>query len=240
MLTEISNDFDDVIQEKFCIYSFNGAYELLKSLHPIEFNELVSSLSNFSAVMDDLREPGGNKSPIPPKFESYLYNYGWEELRITADLVIHYATRTKPRSKKYKSLPSRDHTVFDYIDGHFIDFVKNNVALDIEWNGKDQTFDRDLMAFRAFYEAGIISCGVIITRDISLNEIFNQMTYQKTSRKGIVQDEKLIKKYGASTTWIGKLLPRLQAHRAGGCPVLAIGIKKGAIIDWPQQVFERK
>jgi hypothetical protein len=31
-------------------------------------------------------------------------------------------------------------------------------------------------------------------------------------------------KYGASTTHMGKLLPRLQAGRNGGCPVLVFGI----------------
>jgi len=31
-------------------------------------------------------------------------------------------------------------------------------------------------------------------------------------------------KYGASTTHMNKLLPRLKAGRSGGCPVLAIGI----------------
>ncbi len=36
----------------------------------------------------------------------------------------------------------------------------------------------------------------------------------------------LMKKYGASTTWMGKLTYRLDSRRNGGCPVLAIGIGK--------------
>jgi hypothetical protein len=28
-----------------------------------------------------------------------------------------------------------------FMDGHKIDFVKNAVAFDMEWNSKDQTFD---------------------------------------------------------------------------------------------------
>jgi hypothetical protein len=39
-------------------------------------------------------------------------------------------------------------------------------------------------------------------------------------------------KYGASTTWMGKLIYRLNAGRNGGCPVLAIGIKPTAVSDW--------
>lgn len=36
-------------------------------------------------------------------------------------------------------------------------------------------------------------------------------------------------KYGASTTWMGKLLYRLNAGRHGGCPVLVFGIKPDII-----------
>ena len=38
-----------------------------------------------------------------------------------------------------------------------------------------------------------------------------------------------MKKYGASTTWIGKLTYRLDSRRNGGCPVLAIGIGKECV-----------
>jgi len=42
----------------------------------------------------------------------------------------------------------------------------------------------------------------------------------------------ILRKYGASTTWMGKLLPRLDSRRNGGCPVLAIGIRKKCVTDW--------
>ena len=111
-----------------------------------------------------------------------------------------------------------------YIDGHNIDFVKNRVAFDLEWNSKDQTFDRDLLAMRTYYDCDMISAGIIVTRSEELNEIF---------RSTIGNDGKaLIKKYGASTTWMGKLLPRLDSRRNGGCPILAVGIKKQCVSDW--------
>ena len=115
-------------------------------------------------------------------------------------------------------------TIMGYIDGHNIDFVKNRVAFDLEWNSKDQTFDRDLLAMRTYYDCDIISAGIIVTRSEELNEIF---------RSTIGNDGKaLIKKYGASTTWMGKLLPRLDSRRNGGCPILAVGIKKQCVSDW--------
>ena len=38
-------------------------------------------------------------------------------------------------------------------------------------------------------------------------------------------------KYGASTTWMGKLLYRLNAGRNGACPVLVIGITPACVIE---------
>ena len=39
----------------------------------------------------------------------------------------------------------------------------------------------------------------------------------------------LMKKYGASTTWIGKLTYRLDSRRNGGYPILAVGIRKDCV-----------
>ncbi|MCI9156674.1 MAG: hypothetical protein HFF44_07000 [Lawsonibacter sp.] len=108
----------------------------------------------------------------------------------------------------------------EFISGHKIDYVKGNVAIDMEWNSKDQTFDRDLYAFRTFYECGVITCGVIITRSESMNSIFSALG-------GEVK-----KKYGASTTWMGKLLPHIHARRHGGCPLLVIGMTPATVSDW--------
>src|SRR5258708_6403015 len=95
-------------------------------------------------------------------------------------------------------------------DTHKIDYIKGRVAFDLEWNSKDQTFDRDLFAFRSFFDYDKISVGILVTRSERLNPLFREL--------GISQ------KYGASTTHLGKLLPRLQAGRGGGCPLLIFGI----------------
>ena len=108
-----------------------------------------------------------------------------------------------------------------YIDGHNIDFLKNKVAFDLEWNSKDQTFDRDLLAMRTYFDCGLIDVGVIVTRSEELNEIFKSLPDSSGAP--------LMRKYGASTTWIGKLIYRLDSRRNGGCPILAVGIKKGCV-----------
>lgn len=138
----------------------------------------------------------------------------WFEIRIRGDLVITIETHTADGVEK------REDRIDNFMDGHKVDFVKNRVAFDLEWNSKDQTFDRDLYAFRAFHEAGVISVAVLLTRSESMNEVFRSLGEMK--------------KYGASTTWMGKLLYRLRAGRNGGCPVLVLGITPKQIEDWPQ------
>jgi hypothetical protein len=95
---------------------------------------------------------------------------------------------------------------------HKIDCYKNRVALEIEWNNKDPFFDRDLNNFRLLFDLRAISVGVIITRCDELQDIFNSLGRGSS--------------YGASTTHISKLLPRIQGGGGAGCPILIIGITK--------------
>ena len=91
----------------------------------------------------------------------------------------------------------------------------------MEWNSKDQTFDRDLLAMRTYFDCGLVEVGIIVTRSKELDDIFSELTDE--------QGKSLKKKYGASTTWIGKLVTRLKSRRNGGCPILAVGIKKPCV-----------
>ena len=93
---------------------------------------------------------------------------------------------------------------------HKIDCYRNNIAIEIEWNNKDPFYDRDLNNFRLLFELRVVSVGIIITRSDSLQEIFNKLG------KG--------SSYGASTTHMGKLLPRIEGGSGGGCPIMAFGI----------------
>ena len=138
----------------------------------------------------------------------------WFETRIRGDLVVTIETHTDDGTEKTET------RIDNFLDGHKVDFVKNRVAFDLEWNSKDQTFDRDLYAFRAFHEASVISAAVLLTRSENLNDVFKHL--------GVMP------KYGASTTWMGKLLYRVKAGRSGGCPLLVLGITPKLIEDWPQ------
>lgn len=95
---------------------------------------------------------------------------------------------------------------------HKVDCYKNKVALEIEWNNKDPFFDRDLNNFRLLFDLRAISVGVIITRSDELQGLFVELGRGAS--------------YGASTTHMSKLLPRIEGGGGGGCPLLAFGITK--------------
>lgn len=100
---------------------------------------------------------------------------------------------------------------------HKVDCFKNRVALEIEWNNKDPFYDRDLNNFRLLFDLRAISVGVIITRCDELQDIFNDLGRGSS--------------YGASTTHMGKLLPRIEGGSGAGCPIIVFGISKSLYVE---------
>lgn len=100
---------------------------------------------------------------------------------------------------------------------HKIDCYKNRVALEIEWNNKDPFFDRDLNNFRLLFDLRAISVGIIITRCDNLQDIFKELGRGAS--------------FGASTTHLSKLLPRIEGGGGGGCPILVFGISKKLYVE---------
>lgn len=226
---QVEDYIDADLLDKFEFYNYNHAVEIITQAFPEEWSNIVTCLRKLDITVDDLRESGGNETKIPKKFDDILYPYGWEEIRISGDLHIKFYRRQADQRGHYPREPFEECITEGYIDGHNIDFLKNRVAFDLEWNSKDQTFDRDLLAMRTYYDCNIISAGIIVTRSQELNDVFRTV-YDFDKISGIWKP--IMRKYGASTTWMGKLLYRLESRRNGGCPILAIGIKKKCISDW--------
>ncbi len=100
---------------------------------------------------------------------------------------------------------------------HKVDCFKNRVALEVEWNNKDPFYGRDLNNFRLLFDLRAVSAGVIVTRSDELQAIFDALGRGQS--------------YGASTTHMSKLLPRLEGGGGGGCPILAFGITSALYVD---------
>lgn len=201
---------------RFEFLSYGHALEILSDAFPEEWNEIQNSLRSLTISVDELKQAGGNETAVPKKFDDVLYPLGWREIKITGDLIVKlFPRKVAQRRGRFADEPFEEKLIKGYIDGHNIDFLKNKVAFDLEWNSKDQTFDRDLLAMRTYFDCGLIDVGVIVTRSENLNDVFKELD--------------ILSKYGASTTWLGKLKYRLDSRRNGGCPILAVGITKACI-----------
>lgn len=252
---------EDILQ-LYEVENIRNAAQILSAVAIDEYKELLEAFRNFSLTVDDIRKPGGNESDIPKKVSLLLRDNGWMETRIKGDLIITKISSNKALKTKSDDNDDSDEseseilekieelkkkganvdniTLKNFLDGHKVDYVKNRVAFDLEWNSKDQTFDRDLYAFRAFYECGLIDAAVLMTRGTSLNYVFEKLgpevdkngtpVLKKNGKQKLVRE-----KYGASTTWMGKLMYRINAGRHGGCPVLILGISPNLIEDWEDE-----
>lgn len=230
------------IRDKYEVFSYRNAAVILSETRKPEFNEILNALRSFSITTKIIRTAGGNETDIPKLFSAALEPLGWRETRIHADLLVTLSWREEVGRTKSGKIKTEERIRSlhreKYLDGHKIDYVKEKVAFDLEWNSKDQTFDRDLYAFNAFFLSGAIDAGILLTRSGTLDDVFRGVG------PALKRDGKTIEylsdgtprttmsKYGASTTWMGKLLYRLNAGRNGGCPVLVFGITPKCVSDW--------
>lgn len=228
------------LMDKYEVYSYRSAVTILSEGHREQFQELCEALREFSITTAMISTAGGNESDIPKLLSRYLRPKGWAETVIQGDLVVKLTWKAhdghtkggKPKFKKDSRTIRRD----KFLDGHKVDYVKDRVAFDLEWNSKDQTFDRDLYAFSAFAQCGVIDVGVLVTRGSSLTPFLKSLG-PALKKDGTPEKKKngelrpTSDKYGASTTWMGKLLYRMNAGRNGACPVLVIGITPACVSD---------
>jgi hypothetical protein len=226
------------IRARYEVFSYRSAATILAESHPNEFAELCEALRAFTITETMIRTAGGNESDIPKLLSASLRPKGWRETIIRGDLVVELISkeqvRTTPKGKAVFEKRIRKLKREKYLDGHKVDYVKGRVAFDLEWNSKDQTFDRDLYAFSAFAQTGVIDVGVLVTRGEAMTSFIKGLG-QALTKKGEPEFTKAgvprptAAKYGASTTWMGKLLYRMNAGRNGACPVLVIGITPACV-----------
>jgi len=220
------------LTKKYVFYDHNHAGLVFMTYHIEEYNELCSTLRDYEVTIDDLTTLGGSESSLPKKFSNLMMsNNGWADEVTLKSIINVQVTKRKENVTHIIDEFEKEHGT------HKLDFFKNRIGIDYEWNSKDQTFDRDLYAFRTFHELGIIDLGIIVTRDYKMQDFLVNSSLTYKSADG---SSKLLKhKYGASTTWMGKLLPRLEAGRSGGCPILVVGMTPHIIMDLKKDEEEK-
>lgn len=148
-------------------------------------------------------------------YKSGITNPGGRKSTIS-DFIDSYLYNLGWKEKQFKTQVVVDSQTLDS-PTHKVDCLKNRIALEIEWNNKDPFFDRDLNNFRLLFDLRAISVGIIITRCDELQDIFNLLGRGSS--------------YGASTTHMSKLLPRIQGGGGSGCPLLVFGITKKLYVE---------
>lgn len=151
----------------------------------------------FRLRRSQIMTPGGRKSPIAISIDDFFYGRDWLEHNFQIEVRADGVTTLAPT--------------------HHVDYFRNRVAIETEWNNKDPFFDRDLTTFRLLFDLNVLSVGIIITRASELQQIFDRL-----GKGG---------SFGQSTTHMGKLIPKLSNRASGGCPVLAFGIRTLAYED---------
>ena len=182
------------VKYKFEIAEKHHAASILFTDFPREWEDLINLLSSFVLPRTKILAAGKNKSPIAKGIDKYFYDKGWLEHTFNIKVQADGETTLAPT--------------------HHVDYFKNRVAIETEWNNKDPFFDRDLTTFRLLFELNVLSVGIIITRAAELQNIFKELG------KG--------SSYGKSTTHMGKLVPKINNRASGGCPILAFGITASA------------
>ena len=110
-------------------------------------------------------------------------------------------------------------------EGYLVDNFKNRIVLDVEWNAKDGNLDRDLASYRSWFDAGIISAGVIITKDrLSLLALARRLwaTYQGTLPAHEQVKKLPIDLTTSTVTAFDKAQMRMRRGVMGSCPVLIV------------------
>ncbi len=132
-------------------------------------------MHDFKLRRSDLAKKGGKKSPIAGDIDILFFERGWVEksfdIKVTAD-------------GRETLAPT-----------HHVDYFKNGIAVETEWNNKDLFFDRDLTTFRLLFELNVLSVGIIITRADELQDLFIELGKLTAA--------------GMSTTHMSKVIPTL-------------------------------
>lgn len=212
------------LRERYRFAEREHACSILAKDFPKQFKDILDCLTAFTLKKSYITAAGQNRSPVPEAIDGFFQG--------AAPVLAKKSGRTKPKNrepipligdpvgrgwkeKKFditievdgRSVPIPTHKIDNFLQ---IQGDARGVGIEVEWNNKTEFYDRDLNNFRLLRQLGVLSVGLIITRDTELQKIFNGLG------KG--------NSYGTSTTHWDKLIPKVDGGGAGGCPLLLVGM----------------
>lgn len=206
----------------------NSAAAIMKAVCPLEWSDIVDVLQNYRLDPRFWLKAGGNRGDIAAQIDSLFHQKGWRETRL--DLETKGILYSKDGEKIGELIPS-------YQEGYLVDNFKNRIVLDVEWNAKDGNLDRDLAAYRSWFDAGLIAAGVIITKDrLSLLNLARRLwlDHQQTLDEEARNPRLPIDLSTSTVTAFDKAEMRVRRGVMGSCPVLIIAANEST---WNGQPF---
>ncbi len=214
---ELTRSFERVVPvDVLTRYDFRetrNAAAVLAASNPVAFGEILDVLREFRLIATDITDPGGSESQVPIRLNRAFRDRGWREARY--DTHVRSVVRVRPYAPGEVATEQETQSVSL---GYLVDNVKDRVALDVEWHAKDGNLDRDVGAYRAFYEGAIIDGGVIVTRSFAS---IRALSIELGREKGFAT---------TTTTTIEKLTDRLSRGDGGGCPILGVAITRATYV----------
>lgn len=207
---------DPAIRARWTFLETSSAAAVLRAVCPGEWRDITEVLTSFSLDPARWLKSGGNRGDIAREIDGMFSARGWRETRV--DLSTQGVLISK-NGDVVDRLPPMEQ------EGYLVDNFKGRVALDVEWNAKDGNLDRDLSAYRAWHEAGVISAAVLITQDRhALKELAERLwaDYQET----LPVDQRNLKLpidlSTSTTTNLDKAALRVRRGVMGTCPLLVV------------------
>jgi len=180
------------VLDNFEVSERHHAVAVLSVDFPQEYADLLTVLTAFRLRHSWISVAGGNKSAIAKGINGAFATRGWQEKAFDISVEVDGVQVLSPT--------------------HHVDYFKNRVAIETEWNNKDPFYDRDLTSFRLLHEYNVVSVGVVITRADDLQALIRRLPHREEFG-------------GANTTHFSALVPRMANRVGGGCPLLALGIR---------------
>lgn len=203
-------------REHWTFMESNSAAAVMQAVCPAEWADIVHVLSTYRLDPNSWLKAGGNRGDIAAQIDAQFAERGWREARL--DLETKGILYLK-NGDKLGELPPV------YQQGYLVDNFKNRIALDVEWNAKDGNLDRDLASYRSWYEAGVISAGVIITKDrLPLLKLARRLwsEHQATLPEEERSSRLPVDLTSATVTSFDKAQMRVRRGVMGSCPVLIV------------------
>src|SRR5699024_2308674 len=162
---ELTSSYERVIPadvlKRFDFHEVRNAAAVLEAAHPELLESILRVLRGWHLTDSDIILQGGNKSTIAADLDRAFRWEGWREARVDTQMKLRL--KLFPYREAGETKSELKETSSESV-GYKVDNMRSGAALDVEWNGKDGNFGRDLSAYRVLYSEALIDVAVIITR----------------------------------------------------------------------------